>query len=315
MTSNAASAGIDPREVLAAVDWTDAEDFTPVEGGWDNLIWRFESADGRSHALRLYRLSADTDALATAAAWEERALRRALAAGLPAPALEASGTYGGAPFTVQEWLPGRPLLASLERTPWRIWSLGRAFGRLQAQTHMLAPAELRRPDPYSWVGDRAIAEQMSLLGLWDAVRKQAANDAFCHFDYHPLNVLVAGSRITALLDFPNASLGDRRADLARTQALLSAAPLPPGPLKPLLQLARGWFIGAWKRGYEAEAGPTFPLDPLFEAWGAATALGDQVAAVEDARGWAERDDIGRVRAYFEGRLAAAGLSLDGAGSG
>jgi hypothetical protein len=101
MTSNAAASGIDPRDVLAAVGWTDCDGFAPVEGGWDNLIWRFESADGNAHAVRLYRLTDNSDALAAGAAWEEKALRTALALGLPAPALEASGTYDGAPFSVQ----------------------------------------------------------------------------------------------------------------------------------------------------------------------------------------------------------------------
>lgn len=71
------------------------------------------------------------------------------------------------------------------------------------------------------------------------MRETATNDVLCHFDFHPLNVLVEGSHVSALLDFPNTSLGDRRADLGRTQALLSAASIPPGPLKFILQLARG----------------------------------------------------------------------------
>jgi aminoglycoside phosphotransferase (APT) family kinase protein len=151
---------------------------------------------------------------------------------------------------------------------------------------------------------------MSLAGLRDAVRSEAVNNTFCHFDFHSLNVLAAGSRVTALLDFPHASLGDHRADLGRTQAIISAGPIPPGPMRFALQFARGRFVSAWKRGYEAEAGPTFPLDPLFEAWGAASFLGDQLSAIEESRGWGERDDLVKPRAYLEGRLTAAGLSLD-----
>ncbi|MDP6607393.1 MAG: aminoglycoside phosphotransferase family protein [Dehalococcoidia bacterium] len=225
------------------------------------------------------------------------------------PAIEASGSFEGAPFTVQQWLPGRPVVAAIERGPWWIWRLGRSFGRLQAQLHSLSPEEMRRPPGSSWTGDLSPLDEPALIPLAESVREAAVEDAFCHLDFHPLNVLAERGRISALLDFPNAALADRRADLARTQTILECAPVPPGPLSPLVQFLRGQFLSSWRRGYEAEAGSRiFPIEPIFATWGAATFYADQKGAYEEARGWGGGSDVERVRLYLIERIVAAGFT-------
>jgi aminoglycoside phosphotransferase (APT) family kinase protein len=266
-------------------------------------MWRVVTPDGAAHALRAYRPGPGRDVRGTARR-EGVALRAAAQAGLPVPAVEAAGEAAEFPFMILTWMPGRPLLDVLLRGPWRIWRLGREFGRLHARLHRVPPPpELRPPTQTLW------ARYIRDTALADAVARSAISDTFCHFDFHPLNVLAADGRMSALLDFVNATVADRRADLGVTRALLAVAPTPPGgPPPPVIRLFRWLLVRAWRSGYRAEAGD-FPLDPLFEAWGAAYYLVGLEEAVRDGRGWATLADVSTVKRYIAERSRAAGLTI------
>jgi len=287
----------DPSHVLRALGFEASAPPVRFEGGWDTLLWRFPTGDGRWHALRLYRGSDEGNR--AGAAGEERALRLAATAGLPVPEIEAAGDYEGRPAFVQSWMSGRTLIDVLSSRPWRVSRLGHEFGRLQARVHRVTlGADVAGVDPLAPVGDTPIAR---------AARAELSDAAFCHFDFHPLNVLAAGNRLTALLDFTTAGMGDRRLDLGITKALLIAAPLPPSPIRPLIQLLRNQFARAWEQGYRAEAGD-FPLTPLFEAAGAAIHLAYFEEAIRDGRGWATAADVDAMRRHMLERGRAAGIS-------
>jgi aminoglycoside phosphotransferase (APT) family kinase protein len=288
----------DPSRVLATIGWQAEGPFEPITGGWDTFIWRFRTADQRDHALRLHRASNDPERRRRVAANEVSALRAAHLARLPVPAIEAEGELEGVPFTVQEWLPGRRLADLLASRPWHAWRLGREFGRLQARMHTLQPLGLAPFDPARELAALDDPELVAALG------GELRHDAFCHLDYHPLNVLVQGSRITGLLDFPKACLADRRLDLARTHVILTLAPLPPTRLRPLINTMRRLLTRAWRSGYAAEA-HRFPLEPLFEAAAMGLALNDMREAVAEGRGWATEADVRFVERHFAAKRAEA----------
>jgi aminoglycoside phosphotransferase (APT) family kinase protein len=296
MAYNAPATDVDPVEVLRHAGWPEPRSIARVEGGWITLIWRFETDDGRVHGLRLYR---PVEGTAEAARRESLAIGALRRAGLPAPELEASGLFEGSPYFIMSWLPGKQLIQMVEKKLWRLWSLGYQFGRLQARYHQLAPPELRSDDG-AW------ADIEAEPGLSKAVRARSRDDALCHFDYHPLNVIADRSGITGIIDFSDTRVADRRADLGRTHALLTAAPVPPSPLRPVLQVLRHQFALFWRRGYRSLAGD-FPLEPLYEAWGGATFVRDIEEAVADGRGWGTPADIDRIKAYVADRKRAAGL--------
>ena len=292
----------DPVAVLASIAWT-ATGFTPITSGWDNFIWRFTTADGHRHALRLYRSADDAAALLRRADHEAAGLAVGVAAGLPVPATEARGVFNGAPFFVQSWLPGVPLLDAMKSQIWRLNRLASDFGRFQARIHRIpAPPDLRRYDA-DW-----IAANVKLPALAAALQREAVADTFCHLDYHPLNVLAMNARISGIVDFSNAAVSDRRADLAFTQVALLHIPIPPGPLRPALQQLRRLVHRGWKRGYMAEAG-SFPLTPLFQAAALERFLVDLKEAVRDGRGWGTAADIARLTKLRDERLRAAGVSV------
>ncbi len=291
----------DPHAVLATIGWEAAE-LEPVTGGWDAHLWRFTTADGSAHALRLYRLGmSDEVGRAEIGRRESDAIRVLRGAGLPAPGVEATGTYEGSTFLVQQWLPGLPMLTHAESHPWDIWRMGRIFGRLQARLHSIQDESL--PGLPGAVFEYVQDTRPSLVPL---LEREMTSSAFVHLDFHPLNVLVRNRRISGIVDFSFAGSGDPRFDLGRTNATLSSAPIPPGPMKPILQQSRRLYRRAWKSGYVAESGH-WPLDPLFEAFGAAFLLADVEYAVREGRGWATRKDLEANRAYLDACCKRAGV--------
>src|SRR5262249_57263606 len=105
-------------------------------------------------------------------------------------------------------------------------ALGVAFGRAHSRLReVAAPAPLRAApeDWIAWAGpdEPALAERLR------AVRRR--DDRLLHLDYHPLNVMVDGGRVTGVLDWANALAGDPRADLARHVTILPlVTPIDPG---------------------------------------------------------------------------------------
>jgi aminoglycoside phosphotransferase (APT) family kinase protein len=48
--------------------------------------------------------------------------------------------------------------------------------------------------------------------------------AVCHGDFHPYNILMAGGRVTGVLDWPNALVADPAFDVASTLVILKLVP-------------------------------------------------------------------------------------------
>jgi aminoglycoside phosphotransferase (APT) family kinase protein len=261
------STDIDPGAVLDAIGITASAPPERITGGLDTMIWRFPTADGAVHALRLFRREQGG-----AAARERAALDAAHAAGVPAPKVETAGVWQDRPVAVLSWSPGEPLPAALERRPWTLWRMGHAFGGAQARIHTVAaPSLLLEGARDRWLERAGPEEAATVTRLLAA---QRSTQTLLHMDYHPLNVLTDSRRITAVLDWVNATAGDPRADVAWTAATLMVAPLPAGPSQPLLHVARRLLAAAWIRGYTSATGaPVRGMAP-FLAWAGAGMLRD-----------------------------------------
>src|SRR5438046_2076220 len=92
----------------------------------------------------------------------------------------------------------------------------------------------------------------STTRVWRVDRAVARRDVLLHLDFHPLNVLVSGKQVSAVLDWANARAGDPRADVARSYSILVVA--PPRQSR-AVELLRRLLAAAYRRGYEREAGP------------------------------------------------------------
>ncbi len=291
---------IDPRSVLLSLGYTDVTALEPVLGGWETRLWRFKTPDGQRHALRVY----PGPEHAGSARNEEAALRACMDAGVPVPALEATGQWESRPLLVIGWCPGTTLLATVVRRPWSIWRWGSAFGRLQAQIHRVPPPEaLLEGAPHNWLLRGALQRPEVFVRMQGLA---ISTDSLIHLDYHPLNVLTDGRRFTGVIDWSSATAGDPRADFARTATLLLTASSPPGPTRPLVAAFRRLFYLAWRRGYASETGPMQDLAP-FMAWAGATRLQDLEGVRGSTQSWASEADFAAARRWVDHWKRRAGI--------
>jgi aminoglycoside phosphotransferase (APT) family kinase protein len=173
------------------------------------------------------------------------------------------------PFMIMERIPGSQLVDRF-KNPLRLRSAISAMADLQVRLHAVPTQAC--PLPYDGpLVDRWLApakenvEKFKPVGLdrplrWleqnaDLVRDE--EPVLVHNDFHPLNLLADGDRLT-LLDWPDATLGDRHCDVARTLALFwLAAPLEKSLSgRTVLGLLRRYIVPAYEREYRKR----HPLD-------------------------------------------------------
>lgn len=247
---------VDPRDVLKAIGLPRADRVIPISGGADTLIWRVERGVER-FALRLFRPEQ-----VAICRYELTAMAAAASAGLPVPAVHGEGRWEDRPVLLLTWCDGVPLLQALQAHPERAKTLGELFGEMQAALHAIAaPTAFLDDSTRSWLrwagDDPALAARFASVAL--------RRDRLLHLDYHPLNVLTDGGRITAILDWANSRAGDPRADLARTQSILTFGPMTAADPAVAAEAMRNDFIAGWLMGYQVNAAPVADLSP-FMAW-------------------------------------------------
>jgi aminoglycoside phosphotransferase (APT) family kinase protein len=233
-----------------------------LASGWETTVFEFSLAEpsksfaaipaGVPMVLRFYQGSA-ADAKG---ARESTTIERLFAAGYSVPrpyAFERDPRALGAPFLVMQRLAGGPLFAARSfPSAFKTFSLAFfSFVRTQARLHKFDPAgpglrdiprayaPLDAADADSPLLDRVLAtianrvETGPLPGLREALNLVAGRagkfgrspDSLVHMDYHPLNVMVNGPRVTGVIDWVNTDVGDRHLDAAMTAVILSSSAL------------------------------------------------------------------------------------------
>ena len=276
------------RAKLSAPALRYAEPPAAMHGGHDTQIFAFrlDGATGAPPAwtgpLVLRVLPREHD--------PRRALREAAAQnavadlGYPAPrVLDASADLApvGGAFLVMARARGRPMFA--ER---RIGFAG-ALVDIQARLHDLdaepflramdgtggrAPAML--PALLAWLAQRAGGHAHPGLrpGVdWLLAHRppEPARLAICHGDFHPLNVLMSGREVTAVLDWPNAVVADSAYDVAATKVILAFVPVSlmpvPAPARAVIQVARLVMVKRYTAGMRRRRPMAPPVLAYYEA--------------------------------------------------
>jgi Ser/Thr protein kinase RdoA (MazF antagonist) len=260
-------AQIEPQKILADLGYTKISDLQKVYGGWATLLWRFRTEKGSVHTLRVYHKPEEFKE--EMAEREELVLRVCHKAGLPVPVVEKSAKINELPALVLSWCEGLPLISFIEKKPWTVWHWGRLFGELQARLHKIKPpAELTKKASINWVS--RIPEEYRKIASY-ILTLNPSSDSIIHLDFHPLNIISDGRKITGIIDWSGACAGDIRADLARTEITILTAPIPPSPIHAVLNFARRIFLKAWRYGYVKTAGSMPDYRP-FISWACANIL-------------------------------------------
>ncbi|WP_020573467.1 phosphotransferase family protein [Actinopolymorpha alba] len=242
-------------------------------GGATGQVWKVTTPDGPC-ALR-------RGGSAESAATELATMAAARAAGLPVPDVIRHGTSEAGEAVLLSWLPGMTMVDALRSRPERAHTLGLVMGEAQRQLHTIAaPAGL----PTVTVGG------MSLNGAVAGSPVSGLGGVLLHLDWHLLNLLVDGDRVSGIVDWTNARAGDPLLDLARSHCLFTVDPalatLTPVERRLLAEVHQGWVAGY---------GPTAASIPApYLAWAGRTMLADQAsryatnpAALDELRRWTE----------------------------
>jgi aminoglycoside phosphotransferase (APT) family kinase protein len=280
-------ANLNPVGILRALGITNATAITPVHDGADTALWRVEHGP-TTYALRVFR----QDQVATYHR-ELVAMKLAHHAHLPVPTVYATSFSHGRPALLLSWCPGRPLWQALQEHPWRDWSLGRAFGRMQAHIHAVRAPTLGTEPSADWIAWTGPDEPQLQATLRHLAGKETA---LLHLDYHPLNVLTDGAQITAVLDWANARGGAPRADVARTYTILVVEPYGPKRQGLALGMLRRLLAWSWRRGYEEVAGPLQEMAPFY-AWAGAVMVRDLAPRITDPHSWWQSHHLEQIREW------------------
>jgi aminoglycoside phosphotransferase (APT) family kinase protein len=258
---------LEPR--LGAGELAFAEAPEEIPTGWETYIYRCRVRGrrplprpfDRRLVLRLY-----ASPQGTPRARHEFAVQRALfRAGYPVPepllVEEDCGLLGG-PFVIMEWLPGETLLDHLRGHSMHVLWVAAQLAEQQVRLHRLPTEDV--PAPPGPFLERRLEELRDLVttygldglaaGLdWLRARRVAepASPCVVHLDYHPINVLVRDDRPPGVVDWSEADVGDRHADVATTLLLMYTVPVTVTCLRErlLAPLARWVLIRNYLRVY------------------------------------------------------------------
>jgi aminoglycoside phosphotransferase (APT) family kinase protein len=163
----------------------------------------------------------------TPASWiraEAEYVEAVRAVGAPAPALLGMEQIFGRPASVWERVEGPSLWQEVVERPHRSADVGRSLADIQLALFELVPP-VTLPDQR----DRLISKirwsaanvDASLVLALDLLPGRTGTPRLCHGDLHPSNV-IAGKDGLVLVDWFDASRGDRVADVARSSLTLLA---------------------------------------------------------------------------------------------
>lgn len=182
--------------------------------------------------------------------------------GYPAPRVHLTckdiGVLGGT-FMVMDRMPGIPMLEMKANLP-------EALAEAHASLHRIDPGPLVGKLESLGITNPAYSRDRTLssvrrsidrLGLdwldggfrwlWDSIPPDPVDPVICHGDFHPLNILVEGDRVSGVLDWPGFRVWDAAYDVACTKVICAqAAP----PLLPDLGLDFGGVTDRYFQLYQ-----------------------------------------------------------------
>lgn len=207
--------------------------------------------------------------------------------GLPVPAILKKVIHNGQTALLYERINGSPLTQKLSKQPWTAFNLINQMANLQVLMHDKEISSFpQQKDIFQY--KITLAKELSESEksfIAERLSKLPTGNSLCHGDFHPDNILL-DERGPVIIDWADASQGNRLADLARTLLILQYGGLPSG-MKPFKRKAvlyvRNLLAGKYLKSYRTSF--HFSLDSLKE-WippVAAARLSENLAVAEKER--------------------------------
>ncbi len=276
------------RERLVRPNLDYAEEPRPITDGWETFIERFrlQSAEGLAAdysaplILRCYSCDRGLSSLQHEFAVQKH--MHGLDYPVPRPLfIEEDPRHLGGPFMIQEQVAGSNMLEWMFRRPWHICDAPVRMAIWHDRLHRLPGKGF--PDARPRFLERHLAMLDEQIRNFDLGGLRAGLDwlnrhqpgeseqpSILHMDFHPINIMIDRGRITAVLDWHEADVGDRCADVAITLLLLKTAPIElPGLWEQVSSIPGRWALHRW---YRMAYLKRYPCDPArlryYLAWAA-----------------------------------------------
>ena len=173
---------------------------------------------------------------------EANATRMAYELGLPVPRIYEVIVDDKQRGIVMERIEGPMMISSMMLKPWKNSHYASILAELQVKINALEAPEmppLRSRLEKNIRDETIIPEDMKEAAL-KILRELPDGEKLCHYDLHPLNVLMSPQG-PVIIDWSGAAKGDPMADLARTWLLCTHPPIPPKPIR--------WASDIWIRNF------------------------------------------------------------------
>ncbi|MFS0863448.1 phosphotransferase family protein [Fredinandcohnia sp. 179-A 10B2 NHS] len=266
---------MDVENILKELGLSSVTKVQQIHGGQDSSVWKVETANF-AYALRV--LPGDHYEQFVR---EQKVIQLAQNNGIPVP--NVVSVFKGESYCamLMEWAKGHTVFEELQRSPDNASQIGKEFGRMQALIHAISVDNNFEDNNENFLTPVTDLEKsaMNLIEKYYTLY----SPTLLHLDYHPLNILTDGEKITAVIDWANASAGDYRFDFARTFSILRLEGTKYFDKKTFEEFESGWLIG-----YFSFIG-MIPADPieLFNVW-----AGDRM--LRDLSGKLSKTDLDKL---------------------
>ena len=226
-----------------------------IYGGKDSKVYKVDVKPGETYALRLLPFKKHDQFIN-----ERIMIEIAIDNRVPVPEVYKIVTYENYSVMLMEWGAGQTVFEELKRNPKNAIRLGYEFGNVQALINSISLPSLEGRSQ-SWISPTTDEKR-----ILNRIPRNSLKSNLIHLDYHPLNVLTDGEKITAVIDWANSTIGDYRYDISRTLSILQLAGIKHFQDNPQVIVK---FEEGWRKGHEEVLGR--PLESieyfsLFNAW-------------------------------------------------
>ena len=142
----------------------------------------------------------------------------------------------GLPVQVMERAAGSVMASKMTSRPWKTRALVDGLAALAVRLHSMPTAGWPGPDEPQAAVDQRLSLPRRVVAALDipelanglaqaetlAATSVSGERVVCHGDFHPLNVIIDGGE-ASVIDWTDAALGPREADVSRTALLFSVA--------------------------------------------------------------------------------------------
>ncbi|MFB9326385.1 phosphotransferase family protein [Paenibacillus aurantiacus] len=213
---------------------------------------------------------------------------------IKAPRFSGLTEYEGKTCLIYEKIEGQTMLSSIEPTESSVSDCAKLMAQLHIELHEVqtdVQSNLRTQLSANVIHSEVMTEPEKVIVL-DMLETLPEEQTLCHYDFHPGNIILSPNG-PIIIDWMNALVGHRLADVARTYMMIDSRAVPPhAPAWLTNRALRVLFAEAYLGEYERISG----MDRgTLEEWFVPTFA----ARIRELRGEEQAEIVTRLRSAIQ----------------